>query len=116
MQPVLQTQSCLLDCTRCLHSHEHVQTPRRATACFLGVARPAFRCNSAARIITPLTIFRLVVLAATGVSLPAAIAVALLAALLTAVVAAFFALALIPDRVRQQFDRLHRDGRVVAGD
>ena len=41
---------------------------------------------------------------------------ALLAALLTTVVAAFFALALIPDRVRQQFDRLHRDGRVVAGD
>lgn len=40
---------------------------------------------------------------------------ALLAALLTTVVAAF-ALALIPDRVRQQFDRLHRDLRVVAGD
>jgi hypothetical protein len=63
----------------------------------------------------PLTVFRLVILAATGVSLPAATAVALLAALLTTVVAAF-ALALIPDRVGQQFDRLHRDVRVVADD
>src|ERR1035441_5411715 len=63
----------------------------------------------------PLTVFWLVIFAATGVSLPAAIAVALLAALLTTVVATF-APAIIPDRVGQQFDCLHRDVRVVAGD
>ena len=64
----------------------------------------------------PLTVFfSLVIIAATGVSLPAGIAVALLAALLMTVVATF-ASAILPDRVGQHFDRLYRDVRVVAGD
>jgi len=78
-------------------------------------SRPLIRIDLLSRRTGFLTVFRVLVVA-TRVSLRAAIRVGLVAASLAAFIAALFTVALIPDRVGQQFDGLHRDRRVVAGD